>query len=312
MDKLHETNNISDPLDYFIFASGRDDRAYQVLFKHTPDKISKVIALNYETRVSGYSNNDSIYKYRIFSTLNLQEITCNIQEPTSIVDEIDTNPITNTSRIGIDISCMTKPFFYYILKLLREKYQIQNLKVYYTEPQSYFLRDKLFDDFHTGSGQHSLKEIPGFSGMDPKSSPRKLVVLLGFDGGFSRQLDQDISPRETMVVNGFPSYTPKFKDISLVNNVKLISRDDVRIFYASANNPFDTYNILEAIKTDTSDWFFNIAPLGPKPMALGACIFALHNRDVRVVYPWPEIYEDKYSEMTWNSWVYDIPLNLIV
>jgi hypothetical protein len=45
-------------------------------------------------------------------------------------------------------------------------------------------------------------------------------------------------------------------------------------------------------------------------MALGACLFALHNPEVRVIYPLPEEYDDKYSEQCWNSWVYKLPLSI--
>jgi hypothetical protein len=61
-------------------------------------------------------------------------------------------------------------------------------------------------------------------------------------------------------------------------------------------------------KKDNDGIFINIAPLGTKPMALGACLFALHNPEVRVVYPVPEHYEDKYSDECWNSWTYKLPL----
>ena len=69
------------------------------------------------------------------------------------------------------------------------------------------------------------------------------------------------------------------------------------------------YNFLQYIKDKEDDnTFINIAPLGTKPMALGACLFALHNPDVRIVYPLPENYENKYSDKSWNSWIYDLPL----
>jgi hypothetical protein len=83
----------------------------------------------------------------------------------------------------------------------------------------------------------------------------------------------------------------------------------VKIRYTKANNPFDTYNLLQSIKEQAeTNTFINIAPLGPKPMALGACLFALHNPDVRIIYPLPENYEKKYSDDCWNSWVYNFPL----
>ena len=138
-----------------------------------------------------------------------------------------------------------------------------------------------------------------------------MIILLGFDGDLSKEINEDVSPNDTIVVNGFPSYTPKFKDISLIANEKLVSDRNINIAYARANNPFEIYNLLHSIKeNEGSNTFINVAPLGTKPMALGACLFALHNPDVRIVYPLPESYENKYSDRSWNSWIYDLPLNI--
>jgi len=65
--------------------------------------------------------------------------------------------------------------------------------------------------------------------------------------------------------------------------------------YSKANNPFEIYNLLQGIKIKTPNNFINIAPLGTKPMALGACLFALHNPAVRIIYPLPDAYESKYG-----------------
>ena len=113
------------------------------------------------------------------------------------------------------------------------------------------------------------------------------------------------------MVNGFPSYAPKFKDISLIANEKLTSDKDVQIIFSKANNPFDVFNLLESIKNKKHNDrpFINIAPLGTKPMALGVCLFALYYPEVRVVYPLPETYEKITTDNCWNSWRYLIPLN---
>lgn len=47
--------------------------------------------------------------------------------------------------------------------------------------------------------------------------------------------------------------------------------------YAQANNPFSAYNTLVEIKDSNTDKLLDICVLGSKPMALGACMFALRN-----------------------------------
>jgi hypothetical protein len=300
-------------LDYFILSSGSDSRAYQVLSKANlgTQSRTKVIIFHFKERLAGKSLRDDLFKYKKFSIGNLQEIICEIKEPNSSLAEFGKNSFDETKKIGMDISCFTKPYFYYLIKLLRERFEVLKLNIFYTEPKSYLFPRQLFHTFHTSTGPLSIIEIPGYPGVESRDSKRKLIILLGFDGDLSREINEDVSPNETIVVNGFPSYTPKFKDISLIANEKLVSDSNIKVQYARSNNPFEVYNLLESIKDkDGTGTFINIAPLGTKPMALGACLFALHNPNVRVVYPLPEKYEDKYSEACWNSWMYDLPLKI--
>lgn len=309
MELIDGSNSILNELDYLILSSGSDNRAYEVMSKCKFISNNRVIIFHFNERLNGLESNDPLFIYKEFSYINLQEIFCEIKDPSSCLEEITRNHFNKESKIGIDISCLTKPYFYFIIKLLKERFRIEKLSVFYTEPKSYLFRKGLFNTFHTSSGPLSILEIPGFSGQENRGSKRILVILLGFDGDISKEINEDVSPHDTIVVNGFPSYTPKFKDISLIANEKLVSDHNISVVYSRANNPFETYNLLQLIKSKEKDnTFINIAPLGTKPMALGACLFALHNPDVRIVYPLPEKYENKYSDMSWNSWIYDFPL----
>lgn len=299
-------------LDFLIVASGSDSRAYEVLSKlnsHNERK-AKVIIFHFKERVEGKADKDDLFNYKKYRID--QEIYCDIKNPSSSLEDMLANKFGGTRKIGIDISCFTKPYFYYLLKLLKERFQVSNLNVFYTEPRSYRFQKGLFGLFRTSIGPISVREIPGYPGQENRESKRKLIILLGFDSDLSNEITEDVSPNETIVVNGFPSYSPKFKDISLVANEKLLSVSSIKVQYAKANNPFDVYNLLDSIKKESlvEGTFLNIAPLGTKPMALGACLFALHNPDVRVVYPLPDKYEDKYSDECWASWVYELPLTM--
>src|SRR5437588_2175566 len=279
-------------LDYFILSSGSDGRAYQILSKvdFSIKNGPKVIVFNFQERLKGRDLKDKLFKYKNYAISNLQEIECGIKNPSSSLGEFGGNVFDESQKIGIDISCFTKPYFYYLIKLLRERFGISKLTIFYTEPKSYKFPRGLFNRFHTSTGPLSIIELPGFSGLEIRDSRRKLIILLGFDGDLSKEINEDVSPNETVVVNGFPSYMTKFKDISLIANEKLVGDDKIQVQYARANNPFEVYNLLEAIKAkDRGAKFINVAPLGTKPMALGACLFALHNPDVRVVYPLPEM-----------------------
>ncbi len=146
-----------------------------------------------------------------------------------------------------------------------------------------------------------LWKYPGFPGNDTRTTKKVLVVLLGFDGELSSFITEEVAPDDTLVVNGFPAYAPKFKEISLINNEKLLSSSATGlVLYSRANSPFETFNLLEHLYKKETSAFFNIAPIGTKPMALGACLFAL-------VYPLPQKYADVTTQECWNSWSYEIP-----
>jgi hypothetical protein len=308
MELIDSSSDTLNELDYIIIASGSDKRAYEVLTKSSAIDNYHAIFFHFKERLKGLQQTDPLFDYKRFLFNTIQEISCEIKNPSSCLEEIIKNEFNTTAKIGMDISCMTKPYFYFLIKLLKERFGVKKLSVFYSEPKSYLFPRGLFNAFHTSSGPLSVSEIPGYPGQESRGSKRKLVILLGFDGDLSKEINEDVSPSDTVVVNGFPSYIQKFKDISLIANEKLVCANNLNVDYVRANNPFETYNLLQQIKSKENGVFLNIAPLGTKPMALGACLFALHNPEVRIVYPLPENYKNKYSDMCWHSWLYDLPL----
>ena len=306
---LVKTNSTLNELEYLILASGSDQRAYAILSQCDSTTLKKIVFIHFAERLSGLPKNNELFDYLKYNKYPIHEINCSITDPTTCLDEFAKIGFDGSAKVGIDISCLTKPYFYYIIKLLKKNFNIKDLPVFYTEPKSYRIPKGIYEAFHTSSGELEIISMPGFIGEDAQGKASKLVILLGFDGDLSKEINEDVSPNETILVNGFPSYVPKFKDISLTVNEKLVN-DHGEIRYAKANNPFETYNVLQAIKEKTPGTLLKVAPLGTKPMALGACLFALHNPEVRIIYPMPKAYKNDYSESSWNSWVYNLPLSL--
>jgi len=304
-----------DSFDIFLLAGGSDYRAYEILriMKSEDVSINKILLFAFQERIQGIDTSDAYYNYLKIGFSNILPIHCSIKEPNSCLDGLISleSEILTAKKIALDISCFTKPFFFYLIKLFKERFKIHRITVFYTEPQSYLFPRGIFSSYRSSTGPLTILEIPGFTGYEARGDKRVLVILLGFDGDLSKEINEDISPSETLVVNGFPSYAPKFKDISLIANEKLTSDKDVQIIFSKANNPFDVFNLLESIKNKKHNdrSFINIAPLGTKPMALGVCLFALYYPEVRVVYPLPETYEKITTDNCWNSWRYLIPLN---
>ena len=318
MDVLDTSSSNSSEFDYLILCSGSDNRAYQSIRTIRLDKKTKVILVNFEERLCNKPSSDPIFEYRNLKIKNLDEINCAILSPASMLSELEAYRFNSNTKIAIDISCFTKPYFYYLIRLLNKRFNVQTVTVFYTEPKSYLFPKGLFTAFHSSSGSLKMIEMPGYVGRRKRDSKEKLVILLGFDADLSKRVNEVLEPSEMVLISGFPSYSSKFKDISLIVNESLITGENlaldkkIQVKYARANNPFEVYNVLETIKKaqENENIFLNVAPLGTKPMALGACLFALHNPEVRVVYPLPEKYDDKYSDKSWRTWLYALPLEL--
>lgn len=319
LDDNYESDFVE--LDCLIIAGGSDYRAYELLRKYRikGGKIKLIIFIDFfERRTNVSAEILALYEEYNEFAFNFLKVPGSLLNPSECIKSLINFGINLSSydSIGIDISCFTKPYFYLFIKQIKYFDKHSSIYIFYTEPKSYLFPKGLFSLYQSSLGPLSVIEIPGFTGLELRGQNRILVTLLGFDGDLSKEINFDVSPSETQIINGFPGYSPKFKDISLVCNEKLIQKKDTQVLFCRANNPFETFNLLESIKTDSKlrkehgNFFMNIAPLGTKPMALGACLFAIHNPDVRIVYPLPENYMKITTDKCSNTWLYEIPIKM--
>ena len=310
MQRVEEAN-LPEKMDFFIIAAGADIRAYKnsKLINSATCKIDNLVVYKFFQRDQPdddeYSNK---YKaYLSIKTNRLTVIPVDISDPSKCVLSLFSNGIDILAShiVGIDISCFTKPYFYILLNYLSHR-KLQKVLTFYTQPFSYRFSDSNYRSFKSSSGPITVREIPSFPGADTRVEGRLLIIILGFDGDLSTQINEIVAPTRTVIVNGFPGFEPKFKDISLINNERLLSTN--KLLYSRSTNPFEIYNLLDCLKTDNTDYILSIAPLGNKPMALGACLFAIHNPDVRVIYPYPQEYENVITNDCSISWIYTLPL----
>ncbi|MEX2484175.1 MAG: hypothetical protein WED10_06440 [Brumimicrobium sp.] len=300
-------------LDCFIIAGGSDSRAYEVLrlLLEKGAQIKRIIFFEFNERLDVEGKELEKFKEITKFDISLDSIKVSIGEPSSGIKKL-TELINKEkfaeSNVGIDITCFPKPYFFSILNYLDKYVELRSVEVFYTEPQSYLFKTGLYTSYHSSNGPVRNEVIPSFVGADYRDTRRVLIIFLGFDGDLAKEASIEIDPNETVLFNGLPSYVPKFKDISIISNESLIN-DKNRLLYSQANNPFKVYNALDKLKKEhPNKTNFDIVPLGSKPMALGACLFAVHNSDIRVIYPIPEKYENVTTKNCLRSWYYSIPL----
>lgn len=215
--------------------------------------------------------------------------------------------VRDKTNIGVDISAMPVPIFIQILHFLFETHANIKILVCYTEPKLYNL-DNLFD-FKSFQGEIELRAIPGFEGKSSQEDQIKRIVfyILGFEKNYINSLiPRDMKSDGIIPINGFPSYFPKYKDISTVNNNVNYHELDIKMVFSEANNPFEVYNQLCDLKRRYEEYCIDIVSAGTKPMALGACLFALKNSEygVRILFPFPNEYISKNSVGNGPIWGY--------
>jgi hypothetical protein len=215
--------------------------------------------------------------------------------------------LTANKKILIDISTFVKPYFFCLLKLLGHECRASEIYITYTEPISY--SRPVGDRFTFTRGLDHVGEIPSFNGFTDIEKRNLLVILLGFEGQRALEILRGVQPDKTLVINGFPAYRSEFKDVSLVSNISVIREGEClhELQFSSASDPFETYRTIEKLYENWSKTYnFSLAPLGTKPMALGACLFALLNPDTRVLYAYPQGYVQKVAQGYGRTWMYEI------
>jgi len=216
-------------------------------------------------------------------------------------------------RIIIDITVFTKPYFLLLLKVLHEKFGLSQFDIFYTEPERYKNRNATRNEVILTEGLDRVESIPGFVGSSVNSK-EILIVTLGYEGKRALDVFYTVNPELTFAINGFPSYQPGGHEISLEANLRFLQESGAsdNLSFAPARNPFETTRavarIVSVINEQYPDSNITIAPLGTKMQAFGVLLYALQNKAVKVVYPFPSTYKPDYSFKYGPSWIFRVDL----
>ncbi|MCM1244095.1 MAG: hypothetical protein NC293_00440 [Roseburia sp.] len=302
---------------------GRDVRVVELFSQNKKLSVKKWVIFHYKEREADKQGDKS----KLMTYLEgerVANILTSYQDPRSysqILQEI-LQEMKGYKNVGIDITGFKNQFFFPLLKIFAQKSQIEKLDVFYTEPSTYRFPKKktgidyfpnmqkdqrVFFNYSKTEGGVEIKSIPGFEGGRAKKTV--LVILIGFDGKVAVRIKEEYNAEKVLLINGFPSYLPKFRDISLLNNKELVngSRKD-EIFNTYADNPFEVYNVLDRIKRTYEDYKLLVAPLGAKPLALGVCKFGLDFPQTAVLYVESSKYVEESTEDYGETWEYQLEL----
>lgn len=213
-----------------------------------------------------------------------------------------------SEKILIDMTCIRIPEFFCLMKYFKISNIKKSIGVAYSIPFEYEFSGEPFTSYHSYYGNLKTTDIVGYSGISHGSSHNRLLIFLGFDGILTSKIAEDIQYETLSVINNLPSYSLKYKDISMVNNYDLLCSSHSKLFYVPADNPFETYNLLSSELNGSDN--VCIAPLSTKPVALGVCLYALDHNNVRVVYPISDKYNSHNSISIHTIRSFNIELNI--
>jgi hypothetical protein len=181
--------------------------------------------------------------------------------------------------------------------LLRAAWECQ-LQIYgvYVEPRDYRFSSlpregQIFDLSERIEG---IAPLPGFTSFREAGDEKvQFVPLLGFEGTRFMYIMEQVQPPGGQVhpVIGVPGFRAEYPFHAYQGNQSTLadSRAWRHVRYARANCPFSLYYVLDDIQKLFPTDQIKIAPIGTKPHALGAVLYALtSNCSVEIIYDHPK------------------------
>lgn len=163
----------------------------------------------------------------------------------------------------------------------------------YAEPDDYRRSDDVPGAVYDLSTTRGIEPLPGFARLSRRSDEQGYFApLLGFEGArLGHIFDQEeVDVVRTSPVIGMPGFRIEYPTYTYLANRDVLSLDRMerRVEFARASCPFEAYRAIERIHAHANGKHLRIAPIGTKPHALGAVLYAIrHASTVELIYDHP-------------------------
>ena len=189
-------------------------------------------------------------------------------------------------NIILDISTFNRQNLLTILFLLRKKYLINNIRIYYTIPEE--TNDEL-----SKYAQHA-STIPFFSGEQSIDKNKLLVLLAGYEYDRALYLWEKVEPSKTIIGVGNRPTDNKFhqRNIDVADRIAKSIGDHERIDIC-ANDPFEAMRHIEGIFENYSrNYNIIVSPMNTKLQTLGLFLAWEKYPNAQIIYSRPEAFSD--------------------
>lgn len=163
----------------------------------------------------------------------------------------------------------------------------------YAEPDDYRRSDDVPGAVYDLSTTKGIEPLPGFARLTRRTDEQGYFApLLGFEGArLGHIFDQeDVDAVNTSPVIGLPGFRIEYPTYTYLANRDILELDrmDRRVEFARASCPFEAYRAIERIHGRAGRKHLRVAPIGTKPHALGAVLYAIrHSSTVELIYDHP-------------------------
>lgn len=199
--------------------------------------------------------------------------------------------------IYIDASGLPVRVLAPFLKVSLELAKQDNRRVYvvYVEPDRYIVQR-----FSEGSRFYDLAEgfkgispLPTYETIIPAKGPSAFIPMLGFEGARFAHVLSQLSSEDDQIIPliGVSGFRPEYPFASYIGNRRPLDETEswTKVHFAMAGSVVDAWMELHRIKQEyerVCRW--RIAPIGTKPHAVAALLFAIrHSGEVELVYDYP-------------------------
>ena len=218
------------------------------------------------------------------------------------------------NKVCLDITGFIRPYLIFFVKWLKEN-GINKFDVIYSEPKFYSKReDTVFSD----SNVLEVKQVPGFEGIHiPDTSKDVMIIGVGYEEHLIAHASESKENSRKIQLFGFPSLSA---DMFQENVIKVQKAEEevgaeAETFFAPANDPFVTANVIKDIVNDlkahNSVTNLYLCPIATKPQTLGFSIYYIkecQGMPVSIIFPYSELYSKETSSGILKIWKYTIEL----
>lgn len=222
-------------------------------------------------------------------TQQLQFLEASYDNPFEIVRSF--NQYVSNSALDIescnfflDISNLNRQNLLVLLWLLRKKYKVKSLDIFYTVPERY--------NYEISKGAKGCANIPFFGGSFSKDKAKLLILLAGYEIDRPLYLFSTLEPSKVIVIEGDEPTDTSF----LAQNIELVKTlsskiENVDVEKVSAKYPHKAAQQLRGIFIKNgNDYNIVASPLNTKLQTVGLYLACETSPEVQIIYSFPDVF----------------------